>query len=61
VRFTGVIKADDFIQKGSPVIPVALRVIVQDLPAGSYRLVMQAVDAAGNNATDRTVDFDLTD
>jgi hypothetical protein len=43
------------------VIPVALRIIVQDLPAGSYRLVMQAVDAVGNNATDRTVDFDLTD
>jgi VWFA-related protein len=61
VRFTGVIRADDFIQKGSPVIPVALRVIVQDLPAGSYRLVMQAVDAAGNNAADRAVDFDVAD
>ena len=61
VRFTGVIRADDFIQKGSPVIPVALRVIVQDLPAGSYRLVMQAVDSAGNNAADRTIDFDVTD
>ncbi len=61
VRFTGVMGADDFIQKGSPVIPVALRVIVQDLPAGSYRLVMQAVDAVGSNAPDRTADFDVTD
>ncbi|MFI5059490.1 MAG: hypothetical protein ACHQLQ_15060, partial [Candidatus Acidiferrales bacterium] len=61
VRFTGVMRADDFIQKGNPVIPVALRVIVQDLPAGSYRLVMQAVDAAGSNAPDRTADFDVTD
>jgi hypothetical protein len=43
------------------VIPVALRVIVQDLPAGSYRLVMQAVDGAGSNAPDRTADFDVTD
>jgi VWFA-related protein len=61
VRFTGVMRADDYIQKGSPVIPVAARVLVQDLPAGSYRLVMQAVDGAGNNAADRTVDFDVTD
>jgi VWFA-related protein len=61
VRFTGVMRTDDFIQKGNPVIPVALRVIVQDLPAGSYRLVMQAVDGAGSNAPDRTVDFEVTD
>jgi hypothetical protein len=61
VAFTGVMRADDFIQKGSPVIPVGLRVMVQDLPAGSYRLVMQAVDGAGNHAADRMVDFDVTD
>ena len=61
VRFTGVMRADDFIQKGSPVVPVALRVLVQDLPAGSYRLVMQAVDGAGNNAADRMADFDVAD
>jgi hypothetical protein len=61
VRFTGVIKADEFIQKGSPVVPVALRVLVQDLSAGGYRLVMQAVDAAGNHASDRMVEFDVID
>jgi len=61
VFFTGVVRADDFIQKGSPVIPVALRVMVQNLPAGTYRLVMQAVDGAGNHAADRMVDFDVTD
>jgi len=61
VAFTGVMRADDFIQKGSPVIPVGLRVMVQDLPAGSYRLVMQAVDGAGNHAADRMVDFEVTD
>lgn len=61
VFFTGVMRADDFIQKGSPVIPVALRVMVQNLPAGSYRLVMQAVDGAGNHAADRMVDFEVTD
>jgi VWFA-related protein len=61
VFFTGVMRADDFIQKGSPVIPVGLRVMVQNLPAGSYRLVMQAVDGAGNHAADRMVDFEVTD
>jgi VWFA-related protein len=61
VAFTGVMRTDDFIQKGSPVIPVGLRVVVQDLPAGSYRLVMQAVDGAGNHAADRMVDFEVAD
>jgi VWFA-related protein len=61
VFFTGVVRADDFIQKGSPVIPVALRVMLQGLPAGSYRLVMQAVDGAGSHAADRMADFEVTD
>ena len=61
IFFTGVVRADDFIQKGSPVIPVGLKVKVKDLQPGSYRLVMQAVDGAGNHAPDRTADFDVTD
>lgn len=59
--FTGVIKADDFIQKGNPVIPMGLKVKVTDLPAGNYRLVVMAVDTAGSHAPNHTVDFDLTD
>jgi len=61
VLFSGLAPADDFIQKGNPVIPGGLRVKVQDLPAGSYRLVVQAVDSANNQAPNRTVDFDITD
>jgi VWFA-related protein len=61
VAFTGAVKADDFIQKGSPVIPVGLKVEVKDLPVGSYTLMMMAVDGAGNHAPNRTVDFDVTD
>ena len=61
VLFSGLAPADDFIQKGNPVIPSGLRVKVQDLPAGSYRLVVQAVDSANNQAPNRTVDFDITD
>lgn len=54
------IRADDFIQKGSPVIPVGLIVPVKDLPAGGYRLNMQAVDGAGHKTPMRTVTFELT-
>jgi len=61
VFFTGVAPADNFIQKGNPVIPAGMLVKVKDLPAGSYRMVVQAVDDANNHAPNRTVDFDLTD
>jgi hypothetical protein len=58
---TGAQRADDYIQKGNPVIPIGLRVKVDDLKPGSYRLIMQAVDGAKNHAPDRTVDFDVTE
>jgi VWFA-related protein len=61
VFFTGVAPADDFIQKGNPVIPAGMVVKVKDLPPGAYRLVVQAVDSANNHASDRTVDFEVTD
>jgi len=59
VFFSNVVRADEFIQKGNSVIPVGLKVKVDDLKPGSYRLVMQAVDSAKNHAPDRTVDFDV--
>ena len=34
---------------------------LEELPAGSYRLVMMAVDGAGHHAKNRVVDFDVTD
>lgn len=58
---TGAIRADNFIQKGNPVIPCGLKVPVKDLPAGSYRLIMEAMDAAGNHAPDRVIAFDLAE
>ena len=61
VFFTNVVAADTFIQKGNPVIPAGMLVKVKDLPSGSYRMVVQAVDEANNHAPNRTVDFDLTD
>ena len=59
VMFTGVVTADEFIRKGNPVVPVGLKVNVKDLAPGAYCLVMQAVDAAGNKAPNRIVDFDV--
>jgi VWFA-related protein len=61
VLFTGVAPADGFIQKGNSVIPAGMVVAVKDLPAGGYRMVVQAVDNANNHAPDRSVDFDVTD
>jgi hypothetical protein len=61
VFFTGLAAADDFIQKGSPVIPAGMIVKVKDLPPGGYRLLMQAADNANNHAADRLVDFDVTE
>jgi hypothetical protein len=60
VFFTGVMRADDFIQKGNPVIPFGMKVKVDDLKPGSYQLVMQAVDSANHHAPNREVDFDIT-
>ena len=61
VFFTGTLKGEDFIQSGNPVIPVGLKVQVKDLNPGSYRLIVQAIDGAGNKAPNRAVDFDVTE
>jgi hypothetical protein len=61
VFFSGLAPADDFIQKGNPVIPGGLKVQVKDLTPGSYRLVLQAVDSENHQAPNRSVDFDITD
>jgi hypothetical protein len=58
---TGAVRADDFIQKGNPVVPIGMKVKVDELKPGSYRLVMQAVDSLKSHAPDRTVDFDITE
>jgi hypothetical protein len=47
------------IKAGSPVVPLAVRLPLEKLNAGSYRLEMQAVDTAGNLTKIRTTDFDL--
>jgi len=61
IFFTGVQTGEEYIQKGNPVIPIGLKVKVDDLKPGAYRLMMQAVDSAKNNAPNRIVDFDITE
>jgi VWFA-related protein len=61
IFFTGPQRCEEFIQKGSPVIPIGMKVKVDDLKPGSYLLVMQAADAAKNQAPNRTVDFDISE
>ena len=58
---TGAMRCEDFIQKGNPVIPIGFKVKVDDLKPGSYRLVLQAVDSAKNQAPNRIVEFDITE
>ncbi|HEX8879987.1 MAG TPA: VWA domain-containing protein, partial [Candidatus Acidoferrum sp.] len=58
---TGTVRADEFIQKGNPVVPIGMKVKVDELKPGSYRLVLQAVDSAKNNAPNRMVDFDISE
>jgi hypothetical protein len=58
---TGAVRLAEFIQKGSPMVPVGLKVDVKDLPPGNYRLVMMAVDGAGHHAKNRVADFDVID
>jgi VWFA-related protein len=46
-------------QAGSSVAPVGLKVPVDTLAAGSYRVELRALDSVGNAAKPRTADFEL--
>ena len=60
VFFTGGIPMDGFVEKGNAVVPFALRLETKDLPPGSYKLVLLAVDEKNNQAPQRGVDFTLS-
>ena len=59
VVFTGAVDCDAFVKKGSPVVPIGLKVNVKDLVPGGYSLIFQAKDELGNKAPNRSVDFDI--
>ena len=58
---TGAVRLEDFIQKGSPMVPVGLKVDLKGMAPGNYRLVMMAVDGAGHHAKNSVADFDVTE
>jgi len=44
---------------GNPVIPLGIRIPVDKLPPGSYRVELKAMDSAGSSTPQRTAEFDL--
>ncbi|MFY9729834.1 MAG: VWA domain-containing protein [Candidatus Acidiferrales bacterium] len=54
---TGTIDASPFIEKGSPVVPLALVIPVDSLSPGMYRIELQGGEAGGAASPVRTVDF----
>jgi len=46
-------------QAGSAIVPMGIKVPVNALNPGSYRVELRAVDSAGNSAKPRTADFEL--
>lgn len=59
VFFTGAVPLGDFVEKGNPVVPFALRVDTSKLAPGTYRLVLLAVDEKNAQAPQRPVEFTL--
>jgi VWFA-related protein len=56
---TGLNTAASFMQKGNPVIPIGLKIPVNSLDPGSYRVELSALDSAGHKAVPRSVDFEV--
>jgi VWFA-related protein len=50
---------DHVIQPGNPVVPLGLKVPVDKLDPGSYRLELHALDSAGNSSTVRSSEFEV--
>jgi VWFA-related protein len=46
-------------KQGNPVIPMGLKIPVDQLPPGSYRAELKAMDSAGNSTKPRTVEFEV--
>jgi hypothetical protein len=55
---SGNVKVNDFVKAGSPVVPTGMRLPIEGLAPGRYRLELRAVDSTGSFAT-RTADFEI--
>ena len=56
---TGLMRVGGLVHAENPVIPVGLKLPIDNLTAGAYRLELKAMDSAGSTSTVRTADFDL--
>jgi VWFA-related protein len=54
---TGTIDASPFVEKGSPMVPLALVIPTDTFAPGVYRIELQAGEAGGASSPVRTVDF----
>ncbi len=51
---SGVVEVSNFIRKGNPTVPIALKVPVDKLDAGSYKLEVTTLDSAGKSVKKTT-------
>jgi len=51
---SGMQPASNFIRKGNPTVPIALKVPVDKLDAGTYKLEVSVVDSAGKSVKKTT-------
>jgi hypothetical protein len=56
---TGAINMAKSVTAGNSVVPVGLRIPLDELGAGSYRAELKAMDTAGHWSTIRSADFDV--
>jgi hypothetical protein len=54
---TGLRPTESWVRSGNPVIAIAQEVVIDKLPAGTYRLEVQASDSAGNHTAWRATTF----
>jgi hypothetical protein len=52
------VKVDSFVHAGSPVVPTGLRLPIDKLRPGQYRVEIRAEDSTGSFAV-RTADFEI--
>ncbi|MGA8874268.1 MAG: hypothetical protein WB555_01985, partial [Candidatus Korobacteraceae bacterium] len=57
VMNTGPMSAADWVISGNAVIPIGLKLAIEELPKGSYRLEIQASDSAGRQTEWRQTNF----
>ena len=53
----GITNTEKLIQAGNPVVPFGLKVPVDKLDPGNYRLELRAIDSAGNSSPIRATEF----